>query len=573
MGEGVDKIQRVVWAGRSPDKLYDGALYGLLFDENIAPGAVSHGGIFTWWENEDDVNEKLCVPNFGRNADVFIGAYSLAPELHFSLAPSGSPSTTPTARPTAAPSASPSKSDAPTALPSGAPSQSPSSSPTTIPSTVPTENPTDTPTEDPSEDPSPPTFEGRAKARCDSGGMPPDPRTSSAGMPTSLTTDVDNDNTYDVDEEALSPNFGTIAEEDSEGRGSNIRRKKGSGLAGKIISSLMISANALASAAHQTWTQTVRYNRLDFAEVCCTADSQLSGEVLSCGGSAHRYSHWNGFDLTTRKGAEALRDGLDATRPRWVWFSPPCGPDSPMQNLNQRTEEQRHNLTWKKSRAHRIQRNILEIVIWLQRSEWCEEVVLEQSSSCRSLGVNGTFGELKCQFHGALVPGCQWGLKSQGFLSSKSWYLVTKTRITSDALGAKTCLKDHYHKPLERDEVTLSAGYTASFRRAVVSIILAPERKTYEDTLALLDVSSEKHAATCHLGSDGKTLPAEDVLVPPELIAPALVKRSHKKKVVRGLRVRQLPGFHAMVRPNKTQMVKRCRTKYRWPQQIPTFLW
>jgi hypothetical protein len=174
----------------------------------------------------------------------------------------------------------------------------------------------------------------------------------------------------------------------------------------------------------------------------------------------------------------------------------------------------------------------LEIVIWLQRSEWCEEVVLEQSSSCRSLGVNGTFGELKRQFHGALVPGCQWGLKSQGFLSSKSWYLVTKTRITSDALGAKTCLKDHYHKPLERDEVTLSAGYTASFRRAVVSLILAPERKTYEDTLALLDVSSERHAATFRLGSDGKTLPAGVLSSGPELIAPALVKRSHKKKVV-----------------------------------------
>ena len=122
------------------------------------------------------------------------------------------------------------------------------------------------------------------------------------------------------------------------------RRKKGSGLAGRIISALMMSANALAGAAHQTWTQTVRHNRLDFAEICCTADSQLSGEVISRGGTADRYSHWNGFYLTTRKGADALRDGLDATRPRWVWFSPACGPDSPMQNLNQKTEAQRENL-------------------------------------------------------------------------------------------------------------------------------------------------------------------------------------------------------------------------------------
>ena len=142
----------------------------------------------------------------------------------------------------------------------------------------------------------------------------------------------------------------------------------------------MMSANALAGAAHQTWTKTIRHNRLDFAEVCCTADSQLSGEVISRGGSADRYSNWNGFDLTTRKGADALRNGLDETRPRWVWISPPCGPDSPMQNLNQRTEAQKEILVWKKSRAHRIQKNVLDIFVWLQKSEWCEEVVLEQSS-------------------------------------------------------------------------------------------------------------------------------------------------------------------------------------------------
>ena len=151
---------------------------------------------------------------------------------------------------------------------------------------------------------------------------------------------------------------------DSEGEtlpSERYRRKNGSGLAGKVLSALMLSAQALAGAAHESWTKTVRYNRLDFAEVCCTADSQLSGEVLSRGGTAQRYSHWNGFDLTTQKGAEALKAGLDATRPRWVWFSPPCGPDSPMQNLNQRTEEQREKLAWKKSRAHRIQKTVGDI--------------------------------------------------------------------------------------------------------------------------------------------------------------------------------------------------------------------
>ena len=79
------------------------------------------------------------------------------------------------------------------------------------------------------------------------------------------------------------------------------RKKNGSGLAGRILSALMISASTIADAAQQSWTNAVRRGRVDLAEVCCTADSQLAGEVIIKGGTAHRYSHWNGYDLTARK--------------------------------------------------------------------------------------------------------------------------------------------------------------------------------------------------------------------------------------------------------------------------------
>ena len=124
-----------------------------------------------------------------------------------------------------------------------------------------------------------------------SGGMPPDPRTSSGGKPTSRTQ---RSATTDLEEGGLPPNFGTTAEdldEDSEDRDPMIlesggktlrsedyRRKNGSGLAGKIISALVMSANALAGAARESWTKTVRYNRLDFAEVCCTADRTVNSQ-------------------------------------------------------------------------------------------------------------------------------------------------------------------------------------------------------------------------------------------------------------------------------------------------------
>ena len=44
------------------------------------------------------------------------------------------------------------------------------------------------------------------------------------------------------------------------------RSKNGYGIAGRIISALILSANSLAGAANQTWTDAVRYNRVDFAK-------------------------------------------------------------------------------------------------------------------------------------------------------------------------------------------------------------------------------------------------------------------------------------------------------------------
>ena len=62
-------------------------------------------------------------------------------------------------------------------------------------------------------------------------------------------------------------------------KGSHRRTKSGSGLAGRIISAPMLSVSPIAGTANQSWTEAVRYSRVDLAEVCCTADTQLAGEV------------------------------------------------------------------------------------------------------------------------------------------------------------------------------------------------------------------------------------------------------------------------------------------------------
>ena len=63
----------------------------------------------------------------------------------------------------------------------------------------------------------------------------------------------------------------------------------------------------------------------------------------------------------------------------------------------------------KRSRAHCTQQDIRDIVVWLQGMSWCEEVVLEQSSSCCNICKNGTFSELSANFMKLWSPDANGG--------------------------------------------------------------------------------------------------------------------------------------------------------------------
>ena len=134
-----------------------------------------------------------------------------------------------------------------------------------------------------------------------------------------------------------------------------------------LLAALISSAPALDRPKDEAFVNAVNHSRDTLAEICCTSDSKLTAGVVGFGRCATRYSHWNGFDLTTRKGTDRLLEDLAKKMPRHVWISPPCGPDSPAQNANQRAEEQRENLRKKQLRARRIQRNVLILVEYLMR--------------------------------------------------------------------------------------------------------------------------------------------------------------------------------------------------------------
>ena len=92
-------------------------------------------------------------------------------------------------------------------------------------------------------------------------------------------------------------------------------------IAKDLFKSLMLSDVSIDDAVVDPWMKATRYGRADFAEVCCTSDSLLSGAVTSLGGHAVQYSHWNGFDLTTKARTDKLKEDLLEKKPRVVWMT------------------------------------------------------------------------------------------------------------------------------------------------------------------------------------------------------------------------------------------------------------
>ena len=57
-------------------------------------------------------------------------------------------------------------------------------------------------------------------------------------------------------------------------------------IAKDLFKSILLSAVSLDDAMIDPWMQTTNHGRVDFAGVCCTSDSLLSGAITSIGGRA-----------------------------------------------------------------------------------------------------------------------------------------------------------------------------------------------------------------------------------------------------------------------------------------------
>ena len=163
-------------------------------------------------------------------------------------------------------------------------------------------------------------------------------------------------------------------------------------------------------------------DRLFLLEVACGEDSVLCAEAERRGWPIQRAGLHNGFDLCEAAGLRRLIDVIRACRPKHVWVSTECGAFSPLQNLNQRTQQQKECLR-NKQREARKQHLAAIVVRYVARASGCH-VHWEWSRRCRAWSwdpMDRMRQDLGMST--AIIGGCRVGLlaKDSHSVMGKEW--------------------------------------------------------------------------------------------------------------------------------------------------------
>ena len=220
----------------------------------------------------------------------------------------------------------------------------------------------------------------------------------------------------------------------------------------------------------KAWSELVQSQRLFLLEVACSERSVLTQEACRCFGehSAQRCSIWNGYDLTTAEGVRRLKQLIVQLRPRHVWISCYCGPYSPLQRLNQRSEEQIAKLHEKQAYAQKEYLGGITIAEFARKLG--SEIHWELSEKCEAWNLPSVSefverqGLRKVTFHG-----CTVGLRASdtGDLMCKGWTIAT----THDGVLKHMhlpCQKNHRKTACESGRPKQSAFYTPVFAKKVI---------------------------------------------------------------------------------------------------------
>ena len=235
------------------------------------------------------------------------------------------------------------------------------------------------------------------------------------------------------------------------------------------------SINHLSTPAVEDWASIFKIDRVDLLELCCPSDSPLSAAVASAGGTSERIGLHNGYNMATSTGFNRAMNTLKACRPRKLWISTPCGPNSPLQNANQRTDQQIRDLMHKRRVSKRIIANCLEIA----------KEQLRQGGDVYWEWPNNNLGWQYRDIRRALdqlfvvrCDGCCFGHRDVDSkrLYKKSWKVMTSDAELQAVLG-KRCQGNHEHEIIEGQNSlgsrsAQSARYPQAMCKAIVRHIL-----------------------------------------------------------------------------------------------------
>ena len=219
----------------------------------------------------------------------------------------------------------------------------------------------------------------------------------------------------------------------------------------------------------------VSHGRPVLFEIACSPESRLSAcmqQMCQEPEKVRRFAFWNGYDISKSSGVRSIMSSIEKEKPLHVWLSLECGPFSPMQNVNQRTEKQREELKLKRAECMRQYVGGLLIYTFChQLGITCTWEWSERCHAWRLPMVQRVFNRIKPRY--VVVKGCRVGLKDQktGLLLQKGWKLATTHELLGDRMNMP-CQGNHEHGVCQGPLTRESAYYTEAFVKRACRAIL-----------------------------------------------------------------------------------------------------
>ena len=247
-------------------------------------------------------------------------------------------------------------------------------------------------------------------------------------------------------------------------------------------------------------------------EVACSPESRLSAEVqrqMGYESSALRCSHWNGCDLGNGAGVKHVIEIIEKNRPDHVWISTECGPYSPMQAVNQRSEKQAQELAEKRREA--LKQYVGASCIYHHCIQQGIHVTWEWSEKCQAWRLPLIQKMMKrYEPYICVTHGCQVNLRNPKThtLMHKGWKLMTTHQRLSELMQLPCrCPKGFVHAKCEGGLASMSAYYTPEYVKRVCCALLQ------ELTLPQLRREMEGRSSLPRSFGEGQCCVCEDLKV------------------------------------------------------------